>query len=825
MAGPFRLPLIPIFLSYTIGITLGYFDLPFFPQAWILVIIFLCLWMVTMALRRQNWGSWVVLGIFLSLGSASIQAYLHPHHPPSHVSHFNGTGRIALEGTMDRPPHRTPRGTQLLIRSSEVIVSNRRIPVNGHVLLFVPSRSEPFRFGERYRFLCVLHPPRGFHNPGGFSYERHLAFQRVHAAGFSEEQGWVKLGEGYGNPLLLQVETWRDQIRGFLEREATPPSSAILKALVLGEQGDIPEEISEQFTATGIAHLLAISGDHLGIVAFLSFSLLLWILKRSGTLLLSVSVKKWAAALTIPCLLLYTLIAGAGISVIRATIMVIVFFLSILFQRERNLLHTLVLAAFLILLFSPPSLFDVSFQLSFLAVLSILYMVPRILPVFSREKILVPQETSWRQRLWTYVKLSFLVTGVATLGTAPFVALHFNRISPVGLLTNLFIIPWVGFLIVPMALVASVSSFFIPGVATGLIQVSSGVTSVLLQVVSWVASLPFTSLFLSTPTPVEIILFYLLLFLAVHLRRGKAMRILFICVSLALVFDWVYWSVKDRFQKDLVLTFIDVGHGDSILVEFPGGKRMLVDGGGQEDDPFDIGQHVIAPFLWSKKIRGIDYLVLTHPDPDHLNGLNFVASHFRVGQFWDNGIKTESEPYGRLHETLAAKKVERISFNQTSPPREIEGVQVFFCNPGNEGKFSDGERKVSFHNNHSLVMRLQFHQVAILLAGDIEKEAEYKIIRSRQSLQADVLKVAHHGSSSSSTLPFLERVNPTHAMISVGARAMGRLPHPEVLRRFQDLGCRVYRTDRHGAMTVVTDGENIKIIPYRADHEAGRKES
>ena len=825
MAGPFRLPLIPIFLSYTIGITLGYFDLPFFSQAWILVIIFLCLWMATVALRKQGWGSWVVLGIFISLGSASIQAYLHPKHPPSHVSQFNGTGRIALEGTIDRPPHRTPQGTQLLIRSSEVIVSNRHIPVNGHVLLFVPSQSEPFRFGDRYRFLCVLHPPRGFHNPGGFSYERHLAFQRVHTTGFSEEQGWVKLGEGYGNPLLLQVEKWRDQIRRFLEGEATPPSSAILKALVLGEQGDIPEEISEQFTATGIAHLLAISGDHLGIVAFLSFSLLLWILKRSETLLLSVSVKKWAAALTIPCLLLYTFIAGAGISVIRATIMVIVFFLSILFQRERNLLHTLVLAAFLILLFSPPSLFDVSFQLSFLAVLSILYMVPRILPLLSREKILVPQETSWRQRLWKYLKLSFLVSGVATLGTAPFVALHFNRISPVGLLTNLFIIPWVGFLIVPMALVASVLSFFIPWVAASLIQVSSAVTSVLLQVVAWVASFPFASFFLSTPTPVEILLFYLLLFLTVHLRRGRAIRTLFICVSLALVFDGVYWNVKDRFQKDLVLTFIDVGHGDSILVEFPGGKRMLVDGGGQEDDRFDIGKQVIAPFLWGKKIRRIDYLVLTHPDPDHLKGLNFVASHFRVGQFWDNGIGSESEPYWRLHETLATKKVERLSFNQMSPPRGIEGVLVFFCNPGNEGKSSDGERKVSFHNNRSLVMKLQFHRVAILLAGDIEKETEYNIVRSGHALKADVLKVPHHGSSSSSTLPFLEKVNPTYAMISVGTRAMGRLPHPEVLRRFQDLGCRVYRTDHHGAMTVVTDGETIKIIPTIADHETGRKES
>jgi competence protein ComEC len=229
--------------------------------------------------------------------------------------------------------------------------------------------------------------------------------------------------------------------------------------------------------------------------------------------------------------------------------------------------------------------------------------------------------------------------------------------------------------------------------------------------------------------------------------------------------------------------------------------------------------------LWSKKIRRIDYLVLTHPDPDHLNGLNFVARHFRVGQFWDNGVGTETEPYWRLHETLAAKKVERLSLNQMSPPREIEGVQVFFYNPGNKGKFSDDARKVSFHNNHSLVMRLQFGQVAILLAGDIEKEAEVRIIRSQHTLKADVLKVPHHGSSSSSTLPFLGKVNPTYAMISVGTRAMGRLPHPEVLRRFQDLGCRVYRTDRHGAMTVVTDGENIKIIPYRADHETGRKES
>ena len=200
----------------------------------------------------------------------------------------------------------------------------------------------------------------------------------------------MKIGEGFKNPLLLLIERWRDRIRQFIEKQSQPPCSGIFEALVLGEQGNIPEEVKEHFIRTGTAHLLAISGDQFGIVALLSFSLLIWILKRSEILLLTISVKKWAAGLTIPCIILYAFIAGGGISVIRAMIMVITFLVSILFNRERHLLHTLALAAFLILIVSPPSLFDVSFQLSFLAVLSILYLVPRILKRMKGEETLSP---------------------------------------------------------------------------------------------------------------------------------------------------------------------------------------------------------------------------------------------------------------------------------------------------------------------------------------------------------------------------------------------------------------------------------------------------
>jgi competence protein ComEC len=630
----------------------------------------------------------------------------------------------------------------------------------------------------------------------------------------SEEGAWVKLGEGFKNPVSLRVEGWRDHIRDFLNREASPPHSGIFKALVLGEQDDLPEEIREHFILTGTAHLLAISGDQFGIVALLSFSLLLWMLKRSEFLLLSISVRKWAAALTIPCIVLYAFIAGGGISVIRAAIMVITFLFSILLDRERNLLHTLALAAFLILLFSPPSLFDVSFQLSFLAVLSILYLVPRFLQAFKQDEISLLLRTSWMKNISSYIRLSLLVTGVAILGTAPLVALHFNRFAPIGFLTNLFIVPWVGFLIVPLSLTASIFSFFFLPLATLLIAINGFITLILLRVLAFFASLPLASFFVSTPTVFEIFLFYALLFFAVHFRKGKKIRSLFAGLCIVFACDLAYWSFKDSFQKDLKLTFIDVGHGDSILVELPKGKKMLIDGGGLYENRFDTGKNVIAPFLWEKKIRRIDTLVLTHPDPDHFKGLNFIASQFSIGQFWDNGFEVPSEPHLQLKETLRQKKIKIQSLHEGSPSQIIHGVEISVLNPP---AWNAARRKVqnaSELNNSSLVLKLQFKNVSVLLSGDIEKEAEGWMLRKAYPLRADMIKVPHHGSSTSSSPLFLEKVKPAYAIVSVGERNIARLPHPEVLKRYERLGTEIFRTDKHGAITVVTDGKEIKVKTF-----------
>jgi len=811
-----RLPLIPILIAYVIGLFGGQFNLPLPSQGPLLLFILLGLWILLILLKRIRWASWIALSFFLFLGLFSVQSYFHPKHPPSHISRFIGSERILLEGTIDRSPQRTRTGTQLLIKSHKIISGDRQISVEGHLLLFLKEKTPSLHLGDRLRLLCTLHRPHGFRNPGVFSYERHLALERIHVIGFlADDQMWVKVGKGFKNPILLKIESWRDHIRDFLEKEATLPSSSIFQALVLGEQGTIPEDVRESFITTGIAHLLAISGDHLGIVALLSFSLLLWVMKRSEFLLLSLSVKKWAAGLTIPCLLLYTFIAGGGISVIRATIMVITFFFSIVFDRERHLLHTLALAAFLILLCSPPSLFDVSFQLSFLAVLSILYLLPRIYRDLRREEIYIPSEISWKEKIGKYMKLSFIVTVVAILGTAPFVALHFNRVSLIGFLANLFIVPWVGFLIVPITLIASIFSFFFYPLAGLLITVDQFLAAILFKVVAFFASIPFASIYLPTPTVLEMILFYLLLVLGVHVRKDKKIKYLFAGICILLAANIAYWSFKDDFRKDLHITFIDVGHGDSILVEFPKGKRMLIDGGGLHDERFDIGKNVIAPLLWKKKIQRIDTLVLTHPDPDHLKGLNFIASQFKIGQFWDNGFSDDSEPYLQLEKTLQRKKIDRFPLNENINSQMINGVEISFLNPpvGSTGSLRHRNPSSSL-NNQSLVMKLRFKNVILLLTGDVEREAEEWMVRKGYPLRAHLLKVPHHGSSSSSSLIFLEKVKPDYAVISVGERTIGRLPHPEVLERYERLGSKIFRTDKHGAVTVVTDGEKIEIKPF-----------
>lgn len=266
MNGAFRLPLIPVFIAYTLGIYFGHFDVPYWsPYLFPFLLFLLGTWIFLLFLKKPGWGSWIASLFFLIFGIISIHLYLHPDPPPSHISRFIGSNRITMEGVIDRIPHRSEENTQLLIQSEKVILSDRHLSVEGPLLLFLKEESSALHTGDRLRFICRLYSPRGFRNAGVFSYERHLAFEQIHTIGFlSIKSGWVKIGEGFKNPLVLQVERWRDHIRQFIEEQSQPPCSGIFEALVLGEQEKIPDEVKEHFILTGTAHLLAIWGINSG---------------------------------------------------------------------------------------------------------------------------------------------------------------------------------------------------------------------------------------------------------------------------------------------------------------------------------------------------------------------------------------------------------------------------------------------------------------------------------------------------------------------------------------------------------------------------------
>ncbi len=721
-----------------------------------------------------------------------------------------------MEGVLTHPPERSIKGTKLYVKTKTVVRDGESFKNTGRVLVSVPFLDQPLNYGDRVRFLGSLRHPTNFNNPGGFDYQRYLATRGIWATTFIDDpRKIIRVATGQGHLFWIWVELQRDRIRAFLDHHATKSSAPILKALILGERGTIPETVKEDFAISGAAHIMAISGLHLGIIAFFIFRGLLWVFRQSEWITLKTNIFKLSALLTIPPILLYTVIAGARVATVRATIMIIVYLVSILIDRPRNLYHTLALAALIITLIDPASLLEPSFQLSFTAVLAILYLTPKFSRFVKRDELIPMKQEGLVQWLSSWSRTLLLVSLAAIIGTGPFIAYHFNRFSPTGLISNFLVIPLLGFFAIPTGLFSSFISLVSTDLALPFIRIASWVVELVVSMIHLLASLPGVSFHVATPTVFEIALVYAFIAVVTNLRRSFFCKIALPVILCFGIGDVGYWVIKTHFNKTLKITHLDVGQGDSALIEFPGGKRALIDGGGFYDDSFDVGKNVIAPFLWKKKIQKIDYLVLTHPDPDHLNGLKFVARNFRVEELWDSGQMSNSPFFLEFMTIVKQKGIRRISLFRGDDPRVINGVVIQPLHPRRDAHRDLAETQKLTPNNRSLVLKLILANQAVLFTGDIEKEAEAELIASGVDLRSRVIKAPHHGSLTSSTVPFLERVQPEIALFSGRPRRFYRLPNKRVLERYERLGARVLRTDLHGAITIETDGNDLTIRTFR----------
>jgi competence protein ComEC len=409
-----------------------------------------------------------------------------------------------------------------------------------------------------------------------------------------------------------------------------------------------------------------------------------------------------------------------------------------------------------------------------------------------------------------------LISTFASLGTAPLIVAVFHRLPLIAPIANIIVVPFAS-IAVPLALIAAFLAEIIQPLGDFLLWLAGMIVTAMYALIALVAGLPYAAPRVGAVALPVILLAYGTLLLIPYSRASRAARWGAV-TGAVLIGAWQTWPwlVPDG-RGQLAVTFLDVGHGDACFIRFPLGRTMLIDGGGSYRHDYDVGERVVAPFLWYRGMRHVDYVVATHPHPDHAKGLGFILKDFRVQQFWDNGAQVSSQWYGDLRREAETRRLYRNVVGDSSAMMTIDGVHLERFHPTSTFQPAlkrRGGREDTGENNRSLVLKLTYGGISFLFTGDIEQEAESFLLQTGHDLRATVLKVPHHGSRTSSTEPFVRAVDPRVAVFSVQRDSRFGHPHPVVVERYEALGVHVMRTDEHGAITVRTDGQSVWVEPF-----------
>jgi competence protein ComEC len=809
----FHRPLIPVFLCFTGGILFGHLVLSSFH--WLLLPIFLSIIVLVFAtlLLPSRLSLLCLLGTFFFVG---IFLDLQEQKPSQLLPIAKQRKNVTVEGTVLEPPKAIKETARIKVRAHRLFFEEKKIWVNENLLVSVYYHSPHLEPGERIRFPARLRPFKNFSNPGRYDYELAMKIRGYScSASVSDGRHIVPMGRGHLPLSRRLVETIQRPVRGFFREKLDSGSCALFRALILGERQGISPELREPFNRTGLGHVLAVSGLHIGLVAWVSFFLFKGLLSLSYRIALKTDIRKLAAVLTSIPVIGYTCLAGFQVSSQRAMIMVLAFLWSLILGREKEVWSTLALAGLLILAIDPQAVFSISFQLSFIAVIGILWLTPAFL-----NKIPFPVEKGHGKmtildRLFTYSVGLICVSFSAVVFLLPITSYYFHRISVVSVPANVMAVPIMGLWIIPLGLLSALSLSFLPQASAFLIKLAAWGLHVMMEIVSFWSNLDWSFFWVVTPNVFEIFMFYSLLFFVFFYKRRQWAKIGVIVIGVIILVDIGYWTYKVRLNREMKVHFIDVGQANSALVEFPGGKRMLVDGGGFPRDIFDVGKMVVAPYLWYLKINRIDYLVLSHPQSDHMNGLRFIATAFHPREFWYNGDLVETLSFKELMGIVESRRIKKLLPDDLAGGREINGVKIEVLHP------SGGEESRRSHdngtglNNNSLVLKMSYAGKSFLFCGDLEGEGEKVLLSNAgRAIKSDILLSPHHGSQNSSTREFLRMVRPDICVISSGEGNHFGFPHERTLERLREIECKVIRIDQAGAVkcTVGTDRFEIKTF-------------
>lgn len=744
-------------------------------------------------LRRQQTAALLLACLsLLAFGGARYTA-VQPTITPAHIAYYNGETDIIITGIVADEPDVRDRSINLRVAVAEIKLGDgTAVPVAGLIQARV-FRFPPIPYGAQIRLSGALETPR---SDGDFNYKDYLARQGVHSL-MNLPRATV-LAEGQGHPLYHAIYALKARAQATILQLLPNPQAALLTGILLGNDNGLPPDLQEDFRATGMTHIIAISGFNIAILIAILVSISEPFLGRRG-----------AAVFAVTGILLYTILVGADASVVRAAIMGIIYlFTQRWLGRPNFAFASLFAAGFLMTLVNPFTLWDVGFQLSFMATLSLmLYADP-----FSKwterqvQRLLSRQQA---RRVMGILSEAVIITLAAQVLTLPLMVGYFQQLSLISLPAN--------FLILPAQ----------PAVMTwgGLATLVGMVSPALAQPIAWVAWLPLTytiglvRLFAAVPyaaVPVNLTWGWVLTFygliatftylaqqeperrrrLLAGLRPAWGMRLMVgsTAVLALLVFSWAATQPDGR----LHVAFLDVGQGDAIFIQTPTGRQILVDGG---NDPSVLNEQLgrQMPF-WD---RTIDLMVATHPDADHVSGLVELYGRYQIGQLITDGAEADaSAGYEAL---LQMAEAQQTPLHRAVAGEVIEigdGVRLEIVHPGTE---LDAENR----NENSVSLRLVYGNFSLLLTGDVEEKGEAMMLQKGLPLQALVFKAGHHGSRTSSTAPFLTAVQPHIMVVSAGADNRFGHPHPEVLQRAAERGAAVLHTAELGTIEVITDGQTM----------------
>ena len=711
------------------------------------------------------------------------------------VTSYNDTGTVTLNGTVATAPDARDTNTRLTIRATEVDAGTGANPASGRVLIFT-SRYPEYDYGDALAVTGKIETPT---SSGEFDYKGYLAGQGIYSVMYYPH---IEIaGHGAGFKPLAWVYSARKTLADKMAQVLPEPQAALAQGIVLGMRASIPPSVNDDFVRTGTAHILAISGQNLSIVAGMFIAAGIWLLgkRRYRYVWLALAVT-WG----------YALLAGMSAPIVRSAIMLTIFLCADLLGRQRSVLPALAMAAAVMLALTPRLLWDASFQLSFLSMLG-LALVAAPMQSFGRDLIdkRLGEEGSLASSL-KWLSDSLAVTVGVILVIWPVIAYYFGVFSIAAPLANLLVLPALPAIMVTSALASVLGLVFLPlGQAAG--WLAWLFNSYLLTVTHGLAGLPSASVNTGTINPISMWAYFALLALVlwlftvrkrVPIVTGRVMDFLagpskrYVMPSLA-----VFAALSVLFAANMPddrtrVSFLDVGQGDSILIQ-SGQQEILVDGGPDATAlTRELGRRL--PF-WD---RTIELVVLTHPHADHLTGLIEVLKRYHVGQV----LYAETNSTLPLWtEWLDAIKDRKINVTIAVPGQDITtgdgdlSLEVLSAGGNSEATLDSG----------GIVLKVKDDKVSFLLTADITEETELNLITERADMDSTVLKVAHHGSYTATSSEFLSVVTPQVAVISVGAGNDYGHPSKEVLDRLADIP--TYRTDQNGTVEFITDGTRLWV--------------